>query len=120
MLDATVTVDGAGRAVVTGELDAQGCQAVKPGLLDALAHARRDGQPRVVADLSGVGFVASSALALLLELDAKATAADLVLSFVVAPDSTLDRQLQRTGVASVLTIHPPDEPHEPHEPGALS
>jgi anti-anti-sigma factor len=107
------TTDDEGLVTVTGEIDAPSCPEVRSALFEVLsAHATTQGGSEVftpaafVVDLSEIGFVASPGLALLLELDARATVGFVPLVLVVAPDSILDRVLDQTGMKQTLTIAP--------------
>lgn len=102
----TATVErGEGRVVVrvSGEVD----MATAPVLAEALDRAFTGGNPaRVVVDLTGVSFFASSGLALLAQTSARArdTATDVVV--VVVPGGATERAITVTSMdRSVRVVH---------------
>ena len=92
-------------ALVTpdGELDV----ATAPALRDALRRAAATGCSLVVVDLSGVTFVDSTVLGVLVEVH-RALAPERGLRLVGATGLPL-RALQLTGLDTVLDLRPPDE-----------
>ena len=104
----SATVEGTTvHAAVRGDVDLAAAdrlwRAVSP-----LVMPGRD----VVLDCSGIGFLDSSGLRILLELDHRAEELDgrLVLTAVPAP---VARVLELTGVSAVLTIRGPAGDAEP-------
>ncbi|MCG8916594.1 STAS domain-containing protein [Actinokineospora sp. PR83] len=102
----TATVErGGGRVVVrvSGEID----MATAPVLAEALDRAFTGGdRARVVVDLTGVSFFASSGLALLARTSARArdTGTDVVV--VVAPGGATERSITVTSMdRSVRVVH---------------
>lgn len=102
----TATVElGDGHVVIRvgGEVD----MATAPVLAEALDRAFAEGNPaRVVVDLTGVSFFASSGLALLAQTSARArdTGTDVVV--VVAPGGATERSITVTAMnRSVRVVH---------------
>ncbi|PWW63165.1 STAS domain-containing protein [Actinokineospora spheciospongiae] len=104
----TATVErGEGRVVVrvSGEVD----MATAPVLAEALDRAFTGGDPaRVVVDLTGVSFFASSGLALLAQTSARARArdTDTDVVVVVAPGGPTERAITVTSMdRSIRVVH---------------
>jgi anti-sigma B factor antagonist len=95
-LEATETPDGTLRVTVTGALDYEAAQAVSRGLMRA-----RRGHANVVLDLSGVDFVDSSGVAMLLEAHADAAKGDWTLT-VTMPDSPVRQRFAVRGLLDIL------------------
>ncbi|EWC59229.1 Anti-sigma F factor antagonist (spoIIAA-2) [Actinokineospora spheciospongiae] len=102
----TATVErGEGRVVVrvSGEVD----MATAPVLAEALDRAFTGGDPaRVVVDLTGVSFFASSGLALLAQTSARARDTDTDVVVVVAPGGPTERAITVTSMdRSIRVVH---------------
>ncbi|NIH81374.1 STAS domain-containing protein [Amycolatopsis viridis] len=87
---------------VTGEVDAGTISQLRDGIEAARAGAPVP-PPAVVLDLTGVGFIGSSGLALLVEVSEECAAAGQELTLVCASRPVL-RPLQLTGLDQVFTI----------------
>lgn len=97
--------------VVSGELDGDSCRPVQAVLLEALTtrietQAEDDVfEPAAfLVDLSGVTFVASAALSVLVDLDARASAGFVPLVLVVPDETPLAKLLTQTGLRDTLTL----------------
>lgn len=91
-------------AEVTGEVDMATAPQLRAALLDD-PGAVQDGVRRVVVDLTAVGFLASSGLAVLAEC-AKVWGERGVAISVVADSRATLRPIEATGLQSVLDVHP--------------
>nr|WP_243869543.1 STAS domain-containing protein [Amycolatopsis granulosa] len=94
---------GALVVTVTGEVDAGTIGRLRDGLEAARTGAPVPPPPAVVLDLTGVGFIGSSGLALLVEVSEECAAAGQELTLVCASRPVL-RPLQLTGLDEVFTI----------------
>lgn len=81
---------------VTGEVDLATAEQFQA----AFDHVVRQRHDVLVVDLTGVGFLSSVGLRLLLEAHEKATAMRVV------PGDTVGRAVEVAGLHQVLTIHP--------------
>jgi anti-sigma B factor antagonist len=73
------------------------------GVLRAELRSARDGAHTLVVDLRGVGFMDSSGMSLLVELQQAAVQDDFALVVVRGPE-TVQRLLDLTGLAARLTL----------------
>jgi anti-sigma B factor antagonist len=101
-LDLHLTHPRADAAVlaVVGELDT----LTAPELDTALRELLDEPRPRLVVDLTGVTFLASSGLAVLIQAAHRAEDSDRVLHLVVSARAVL-RPLQITGADQLFTLH---------------
>jgi anti-anti-sigma factor len=83
---------------VAGDLDLDGAAATRPALLAALAPGP------LVVDLSDIGYVSSTGVALLVELATTARERGTRLSVRVAAGSPLARVLDLTGLGTTLPV----------------
>jgi len=97
---------------VTGELDT----LTAPRLLDTLHEALRESCPVVVVDLTGVGFMGSAGLAVLVEAHDHAGSSTSLR--IVAPARATLRPIQITGLDAMLNLYPsrPDALTPPADP----
>jgi anti-sigma B factor antagonist len=93
------TVDGAVVVSLVGELDLYNAHAVR----DRLAAATSDGSERLVVDLSGVTFIDSTGLGVLLE--ARSRLANRRGFLVVAPGMEARRALEISGLDRHFGVH---------------
>lgn len=100
-VEITTTATGAVVCSLTGDLDLDGLERVRPSLETVL----RTGATLVVLDLEQLGFCDSSGLNLLLALRLEAEAAGTALR-LGAPPRQLLRLLELTGAMGVLAVHP--------------
>ncbi len=106
-LDARVDFEGdAAVVVVSGEID----PATAPTLDEAIRRAE-DYRPHVVVDLSGVTFMDSSGLEVLVSAHTRTDAADDKRFIVRSPHAFVARVLHISGVDEILVVEPgPSEP----------
>ena len=98
----TVSVDevrGVRRVSLSGRLDAEGLGEIEPDFMAAATA-----QPNVVVDLSGVDFLASLGIRMLVAgaQEQEARGGRLVL---VGPDDMTRRILRTTGVDQLVPVH---------------
>lgn len=101
----TVDVDTRGSAVVVlvrGELDLATVPVLRERL-DTIDEASATPSPLVV-DLSGVTFIGSAGLALLVDLHNKCKERDIPLA-IVATGSVVPRAIQVTALDQVFAVH---------------
>jgi anti-anti-sigma factor len=96
---ATLVRTGDGVIRLAGELDLASAEVVGPQLL-ALVAAATPG--RLDVDLSGVTYLASAGVGLLLAAQAEARARDAVLRLVVEPGGAAARILELAGLAGLI------------------
>lgn len=92
-----------GRAVVVravGEVD----HDTAPRLSDELAKALQAAEVPVVLDLTGVSFMTSAGLSVLVEHHQRGRQRDHGLHIVVG-DSVVSRALERTGLLPILSVY---------------
>lgn len=97
-----------GTAVVTlrGELDAHDAPRLRDLFREALADAAGDGDaPRLVLDLTGVGFLDSTALGTVIGAVRRAREAGGDVA-VVLPDGPARRIFEITGLDDLLDVRP--------------
>ncbi|MGH3764983.1 MAG: STAS domain-containing protein [Pseudonocardiaceae bacterium] len=87
--------------VVAGEVDL----VTAPGLRDKLTDAINDAPSHLVIDLSGVQFLASIGLSVLVEILAAQEAASRHLAVVVENNDAVTQSLQITGLDQVFDFH---------------
>lgn len=98
-----VAVERTGEVVVTsvcGEVDMLTAPALRQVIDEQIADCRV-----LVIDLSGVSFLGSAGLAVLVETSHEATRRDVVLR-LVASSHTVRRPLEITGLTDMLTTFP--------------
>jgi anti-anti-sigma factor len=93
--------DAAWIVVADGEVDLGTVALLEHGVADGMRRAAKDGGVAAVVDLTGVTFMDSMGLRVLIVASLRSTA----LRFVVATPE-LTRLLQISGLDEVLTIHP--------------
>lgn len=93
-------VDGIPVAHASGEID----MSVVGGLEDRLQRAVPDGAPGLVFDLSGIDYIDSSGLRLLIELSSGLEERQKRLRLVVAEGSPVDALLAQTGVVNMIAV----------------
>ena len=93
------TVDGAVVVSLVGELDLYNANVVR----DRLAAAAGDGSERLVVDLSGVTFIDSTGLGVLVE--ARSRLANRSGFLVVAPGMEARRALEISGLDRHFGVH---------------
>jgi len=94
-------VEGCGVVAVSGEID-----IATAGQLVALLAAEIDQRPDgVVVDLSGVAFMSSSGLGVLIESQETAQAVHTAFRLVVNPDGHLRRVLGVAGLEAMFSIY---------------
>ncbi len=96
---ADVSIDPAGIAVITlrGEIDMSNVESLR----DVIAPVLEKTPERVDFDLSGLGFMDSSGIALLLRVAAKTGSVHLR-----EPSALVRRMVEATGLSDVLLIEP--------------
>jgi anti-anti-sigma factor len=100
-IEARDAVDGVAMLVLSGEFDI----AAAPTLRDQLADVRSARPRGVVLDMTGATFLDSSALRELLSADAELRS-DGVRLVLAAPHPAVERLLELTNTAGMLTIEP--------------
>ena len=92
--------DGSFLVAASGELDLSNSKSLE----DAVSAARDRGARSLVLDLSGLTFMDSSGLRLLIDTWNEANVADRTLSIVVRAGGLVRRLLEITGCDAVLPI----------------
>jgi stage II sporulation protein AA (anti-sigma F factor antagonist) len=92
-------LDASGSAIVilSGELDASNVASLETAMASVTARAPK----RVTFDLSALGFMDSSGIAVLINTAAKVSEVHLH-----QPSSIIRRVLETTGLSSLLTVEP--------------
>jgi anti-sigma B factor antagonist len=101
----TVRSSAAGEVLVVtavGELDIQTAPVLREAIGNAVAGS---GGSRLALDLTGVSFMGSTGLALLLETARRLTQLQGWLRLVIDPDSAAFEALEVTGLHKVLTLY---------------
>jgi anti-anti-sigma factor len=94
------TVDGVPVARITGEVDASNAADLTNRLRDV---ADREG-PGLVLDLTGVEYIDSSGLRMLLNAASDFADRDQELRVVIVPDSFTATLFETTGVSGILAV----------------
>lgn len=96
----TRNADGAAIVTISGEVD----MFTSPDLRRELRQLTRDAVPRIVVDLSDVGFMDSSGIATLVQglKEARPFGGDLLLA---APNETVLRVLKLANLTKLFRVH---------------
>jgi anti-sigma B factor antagonist len=89
--------DGEPLITVTGELDLMGADALR----QAIAAALQSGRDRLALDLSGLRFIDSAGLAVLIEAASRVETVELR-----SPSDAVRRAVELTGLTDVLRMVP--------------
>jgi len=100
------TTDGLGRIEIEGELDMTGTEPLGAAVRSALAS----GAERILIDLGATSFIDSTGLALLLDAQRTAHAADRPLRVVAPPGSEARVVVNLAGLGRVLDLAEPGDP----------